>query len=209
MSDDLELRVAWHHHVGTGATADAELDEVIGAHRQPVRRYHGVRHVIWVLRHVAELSEAEPVADLGAVVAAAFYHDAVYDPRATDNEECSARWAERALPGLGWTPDRTAEVGGLIRLTVQHRPEPGTDGAVLVDADLAVLGAEPGGYQAYVRGVRGEYVHVPEPDWRAGRAAVLRAFLDRDRIFTTATATSRWEARARANLTAELVGLAG
>ncbi|MFV0306555.1 MAG: hypothetical protein ACK5OX_02290 [Desertimonas sp.] len=209
MSDELELRVAWHQHVGIGPAADAELDEVIGAHRQPARRYHGVRHVTWVVRHVFELGDREPIADLDAVVAAAFYHDAVYDPRRADNETSSARWAQRALSGLGWQASRTHDVAALIGLTVDHRPTPGTDGAVLVDADLAVLGSGPAAYGAYVRGVRGEYAHIPEPDWRVGRPAVLRAFLDRDHVLTTPTARQRWESRARANLTAELAALTG
>ena len=98
MADDAALRIAWHRHVGTGAGRRRRAGR---RHRRPPaadRRYHGVRHVTWVVRHVQELSEHERADDLGTVVAAAFYHDAIYDARATDNEERSARWAERALP---------------------------------------------------------------------------------------------------------------
>ena len=207
MSDDAQLRIAWRHHVGTTARADAELDAVIGAHRHPTRRYHGVRHVTWVVRHVQELAEGEPTTDLGSLVAAAFYHDAIYDARATDNEERSARWAERALPALGWSTARSGVVGDLVRLTATHQPRPRSDGALLVDADLAVLGADPAGYHAYATGVRVEYAHVPDQAWRTGRAAVLRGFLERPTIFHTATGRSRWESRARANLAAELATL--
>lgn len=207
MGDDVELRVAWRQHIATGAAGDAELAEVIGHHRQPTRRYHGVRHVTWVVRHILGLAAAEPVSDLGAVVAAGFYHDAIYDARAADNEERSARWAERALPELGWTVARARFVGDLIRLTATHRPDPGSDGAVLVDADLAVLGSDPAAYAAYVTGVRAEYGHVPDDAWRTGRSDVLRSFLERDAIFHTPTGRSRWESRARANLTAELANL--
>ena len=99
-------------------------------------------------------------------------------------------------------------VGDLIRLTATHQPEPGSDGAILVDADLAVLGTEPAGYGAYVTGVRVEYADVPDEVWRTGRAAVLRGFLERPTIFATPTGRARWESRARANMAAELAALA-
>lgn len=207
MGDEAELRVAWRQHVGTDPAADAEFEQVVGQHRQATRRYHGVRHVTWVVRHVHDLSARHPVEDLGALVAAAFYHDGIYDARAPDNEERSACWAERALPELGWSAPRSRMVGALIRLTATHDPRPGSDGAVLVDADLAVLGADPAAYGAYATGVRAEYGHVPDDAWRTGRSAVLRMFLDRRSIFHTPTGRTRWEARARANLTAELATL--
>ena len=79
---------------------------------------------------------------------------------------------------------------------------------MLLDADLAVLGSEPSAYQAYVTGVRVEYAHVDSEAWSVGRAAVLRSYLDRARLYSTQEARSRWDARARANMTAELVSLA-
>lgn len=207
MTDDAEVRHAWCDYVSAATTGAGELDEVLGAHRQPHRRYHGVRHVTWVVRHVLDLARHEPVTDLGALVAAACYHDAVYDPQARDNEAASAAWAERGLVELGWDGGRAAAVGALVLLTATHDAESGTDGAVLVDADLAVLGAEPAAYQAYVTGVRAEYGHVPDDAWRIGRAAVLTGFLGRTEIFRTATGRQRWESRARANLAAERAGL--
>lgn len=207
MGGESELRMAWRQHVGTGPTAESEFEQVVGQHRQAGRRYHGVRHVTWVVRHVQDLAGHEPVTDLGAVVAAAFFHDAIYDARGSDNEERSARWAERALPELGWTEERSHAVGDLVRLTATHEPTPGSDGAVLVDADLAVLGTDPASYDAYVTGVRAEYGHVPDDAWRTGRSAVLRRFLERPSIFHTPTGRARWESRARANLAAELATL--
>lgn len=204
MADEEELRIAWHAHVAVGPDADGELDEVIGRHRQPHRRYHSVRHVTWVVRHVLDIAGSEPVADLGALVAAAVYHDAVYDPAAADNEERSAVWATRALRELGWAHPRADDVGDLVRATRTHDAAAGTDAAVLVDADLAVLGSDPAAYQAYVTGVRHEYAAVPADAWRTGRADVLRSFLDRPAIFRTPTGHARWQARARANLAAEL-----
>ena len=190
MSDDGELRAAWTTAVGDGPAELAALDDVLGD-RQPHRRYHGVRHVTWVVRHVHELAAAVPVADVDAIVAAAFFHDAVYDPRA-DNEAQSAALAERVLGELGWPADRCATVGRLVRATERHdATDDDPDGRVLLDADLAVLGSEPAAYQAYVTGVRAEYAHVDEARWRAGRAAVLRDLLARRPLYATAAARTR------------------
>jgi predicted metal-dependent HD superfamily phosphohydrolase len=214
IGDEAELRAAWTEAIGDDPAALAELDEVLARHRQPHRRYHGVRHVTWVVRHVHDLAASVRVSDLDAVVAAAFYHDAVYDPRASDNEEQSARLAERILGELGWNAARRCRVGDLVRATAAHAvpANPGTgaadaDAAVLLDADLAVLGSDPAAYEAYAVGVRVEYAHVDDAAWREGRGQVLRALLARDPLYATAPARTRWAARAAANMTAELASL--
>jgi predicted metal-dependent HD superfamily phosphohydrolase len=129
----------------------------------------------------------------------------VYDPRSADNESASAALARQVLTELDQPPPTVARVSALVEATADHQPS-SADEAVLVDADLAVLAGDPATYEAYARGVRREYAHVDDDAWRVGRAAVLRSLLDRRRLFTTEPATA-WEARARANLTAELAGL--
>jgi predicted metal-dependent HD superfamily phosphohydrolase len=166
-----------------------------------------VRHVTWVVRHVHELAADGPPADLGAVVAAAFYHDAVYDPTAADNEARSAALAERVLGELGWDTPRCQAVGELVRATASHEPDGTLDRAVLIDADLAVLGSDPAAYQAYVTGVRAEYGHLDDEAWRRGRAEVLHRLVDRRPLYVTEPGRRRWESRARANLAAELATL--
>ncbi len=207
MTDQAELWAAWVDHIGDDHAARAAFDEAIGRHREPHRRYHGVRHVTWVVRHVLELAGEVTVDDLGAVVAAAFFHDAVYDPRAADNEQQSALLALRVLGQLDWPERRAAAVATMIRATAAHAPTDDVDEAVLLDADLAVLGSDPSAYQAYVNGVRAEYAHVDDAAWRVGRGAVLDGLLAADPLYSTTAGRARWQARARANLTAERVTL--
>ena len=147
------------------------------------------------MRHVEELAVTEPVDDIGAVVVAAFFHDAVYDPQASDNESASARLADRELAALGWDGPRRQRVTTMVEATATHDvpDDPGIDidTAVLLDADLAVLGSEPASYQAYVAGVRSEYSHVSADDWHTGRTQVLQSFLDRPALYATATGAGR------------------
>ena len=147
------------------------------------------------------------MADPSAVRLAAWYHDAIYDPGAPEglNEEASAELAERELATLAMAPERVGAVGRLVRVTGGHQPA-ADDEAVLCDADLAVLAGDPATYTAYATGVRAEYGHLDDATWRAGRAAVLRALLERPVLFHTPVMAPR-DGPARANLTAELAGL--
>ena len=200
-----ELELAWQRHIG----ADQRLlDRLLARHREKQRRYHTAAHVAWVIRHVEELGVVEPVDHLDEVVAAAFYHDAIYEPTHPANERASARLARRDLATLGWSDDRTERVGVMIEATAHQSPDaPSGDTAILLDADLAILPADPAAYSDYVSGVRAEYRHVDDDEWRTGRTSVLQGFIDHTSIYSTPTARERWERRARANIAAELAAL--
>jgi len=177
---------------------------------EPHRRYHDLRHIETVLTLVDELAAAEDLGDDQRAVLrlAAWFHDAVYDPTATDNEESSALLAETTLTEVGASLGVVVEVARLVRLTTAH--EAAADdlvGAVLCDADLAVLASRPDRYDAYSAAVRQEYAFVPDEQFRAGRAEVLQRLLARDRLYATEAARSRWERSARANLEHELATL--
>jgi predicted metal-dependent HD superfamily phosphohydrolase len=206
--DELELRVAWQQHVGDSAAARHWFDSVLTRYREPGRHYHGARHVAWVVRHVLSLARAAPADDLDAVVAAAFFHDAIYDPVTDDNEAASARLARRALGEIGWEPARVDRVAAMVEATRAHDLDGAEhDTSLLLAADLAVLAAEPARYRDYATAVRREYAHVDDAGWRSGRAAVLRSLLDRPHLFARELGLDDWETRARANLTAELASL--
>jgi predicted metal-dependent HD superfamily phosphohydrolase len=197
-----ELRNAWHHIVGRHY--DGYLDALLTRYREPHRHYHTATHIMWVTRLLADLA-TQPSAEL---VAAALYHDAVYDALARDNEELSARLAIGDLAEIGWTAAACRTVAEMIRATASHSADDASaDMAMLLDADLAILGADPARYQAYVNGIRAEYDHVDDASWRVGRSAVLCHFLDRPRLFVTEHMYDAREHRARANIEAELATL--
>ncbi len=202
---EVALRSAWQQLAGDGH--DHLLDAVLARHREPHRRYHTLTHVMWVLRHINMLVAAdEPTTDEAAVRLAALWHDAVYNSAATDNEARSALLARAAAAELGWALPRQLLVERLVLATAGHQPVD-ADEAMLVDADLAILGASAQDYSVYVTGVRSEYAHVSDDAWRTGRTAVLTGFLAQPHLFTTVTMRIQREARARVNIAAELSGL--
>jgi predicted metal-dependent HD superfamily phosphohydrolase len=168
---------------------------------EPHRRYHDMRHLAEVLAAVDQLAgEAD---DVDAVRWAAWFHDAIYDVEADDNEERSARLAESELAD----EPLAEEVARLVRLTRTHRPRPGdANGAVLCDADLRILAADPSRYVEYAEDVREEYAAVADTDFSRGRIAVLQALLD-EPIYHTATGRRIWEETARSNVQAEIARL--
>ncbi|WP_236073031.1 HD domain-containing protein [Streptomyces tardus] len=173
---------------------------------EPQRRYHTTDHLAAVLDRLDELGhDTVHASDPCAVQLAAWFHDAVYRPDRSENEERSAALAERALPEAGVPDSRTVEVARLVRLTVTHDPAPGdTNGETLCDADLAVLAGTPEEYARYAARVREEYDFVPEDVFRAGRGNVLRQLLALPRLYRTPHGAEHWESRARHNLHAEL-----
>ncbi|MDA5145444.1 hypothetical protein PEM37_28440 [Streptomyces sp. AD681] len=178
-------------------------DDLLARWQEPQRRYHTLAHLTAVLDHVDVL--AQYADDVDVVRLAAWFHDAVYRPDRSENEERSARLAERALPEAGVPAARTAEVARLVRLTVTHAPAADDrDGQVLCDADLAILASPPSAYAAYTAAVREEYHFVPNDAFREGRTAILRQLLDLPSLFHTPHGRREWEATARHNLTGEL-----
>jgi len=180
---------------------------LVEAYRSPERHYHGLGHIGDSLRRfdaVAHLAREPALVRL-----ALWFHDAVYDTRRSDNEARSAAWADTVLGEAGASAHARSVVGGLIRATDHAAPAPTSDAALLCDVDLAVLGGSARRFEVYQQAVRAEYAWVPEARFVEGRAALLRRFLDRDRIYQTPPFQRRYEARARRNLTTALDRLAG
>ena len=193
---------AWAALAGDSATSRTEWAAVVAAWSEPHRRYHDLAHLAAVLGIVDRLAGA--AADPTAVRLAAWYHDVAYDPQRDDNEQVSAARARIGL--LGLVDDATlVEVERLVLLTAGHDPAPDdANGAVLCDADLAVLGSPPEAYAAYASAVRAEYGHLSDEEFTAGRIAVLERLLALPRLYRLPAVSGEWTPRARANLAAEL-----
>ena len=176
---------------------------------EPQRRYHTVDHLRAVLDRIDELADlGGEGGELELVRLAAWFHDAVYRPDRSENEERSAVLAEKALTEAGLTVHEVAEVARLVRLTVSHDPDDGDiNGEALCDADLAILASAPDTYARYTAAVREEYAFVPEDAFREGRAAILRHLLSLPRLFRTPYGAAAWESAARGNMERELKGL--
>ncbi|MFI9781958.1 hypothetical protein ACIHEI_00405 [Kitasatospora sp. NPDC051984] len=205
------LSERWHALLTRcGATVDPEpyARDLLARWAEPQRRYHTTDHLRAVLDRIDELADHAENPD--AVRLAAWFHDAVYRPDRSENEERSAALACRALREAGLPEPLVHEVDRLVRLTVTHHPAPGDhNGEVLCDADLAVLGSPPDRYAAYTAAIRDEYSFVPPNAFREGRTAILHHLLALPALYRTPEAYARYDAQARANMQHELNELGG
>jgi len=177
-------------------------DELATAYSTLGRRYHNLAHIEDCLALLAQV-EGLSAHEREILTEAIWWHDVVYDPTRSDNEELSAQLAERHVRA-----DIGSEVGRLIRLTRTHDVKADDRlGAILISIDLSILGAEPARYDAYAAAIRQEFIHVSDADFRAGRANVLRRFAARPVIYPDAGFAATYDQRARDNLVRELVAL--
>jgi len=173
---------------------------------EPHRSYHTLQHLAECLAHFER--ERALARHPGEVAIALWFHDAVYDTGRHDNEAESADWARHALREAGARDEIADRVHALVMAT-RHSVAPGTaDERLLVDIDLAILGADSARFDEYEHQIRDEYGFVPEALFRDKRAAILRGFLARPALYSTPALARRFEAAARANLARALAALA-
>jgi predicted metal-dependent HD superfamily phosphohydrolase len=196
-----------------------EIDRVfqllVAAYTKPDRYYHNLDHIDRVLTTIERFTVANgnsaPAMLLQnpfAVSLAAWFHDFVYDSQAADNELQSAISARELLANIGESSASIERVHQLILATQGHQIDPDDrDRCIFLDADLAILGADPVEYQVYQRSIRREYSWVSDAAYRAGRIQVLESFLQRDRLYYTDLLFNELESISRCNLDREIAVL--
>ncbi len=192
------------HSVGAEGNGEVLFAELARRYSESHRHYHTLEHVDACLTWLDWMAgTAQRAAE---VELSLWFHDAVYQPARPDNEQASGDLARQVLGGMNVPVAAVERIAASIAATSQHRPI-SADGALVVDIDLSVLGAEPDAYDEFERCVRQEYALVPIDAYRRGRARVLEAFLARPRIYHTATMHELFEAPARSNLKRAITGL--
>ncbi|WP_395749410.1 N-methyl-D-aspartate receptor NMDAR2C subunit [Prosthecobacter sp.] len=162
------------------------------AYSEPQRADHTLQHLEECLLCLDEAKKTGLMAQPDLIEMALWFHDAVYDPQGSENEELSAKMALDAGAG--------GEVARLIMLTKSHLPGDGADDAWIIDIDLAIFAQPMGRVLEYEQQIRAEYAWVPQAVYAEKRAEILTIFLNRQQIYLTGWARERFEVRARENL---------
>jgi predicted metal-dependent HD superfamily phosphohydrolase len=204
MPDHSAWTATWNG-LGVEAPEAHVYEELMARYSAPERHYHTLQHLDECFARLAEHRQLAEHAH--EIELALWFHDAIYDVRKQDNEERSAAWAEEVALREGLPPRVAASVRDLIVAT-RHDAIPVTrDGALLVDIDLAILGAPVERFDEYERQVREEYGWVPAPLFRQKRCEILEAFLARPHIFSTGDFQAKYESQARTNLDRSIAAL--
>ncbi|MES2734646.1 MAG: hypothetical protein V4714_23055 [Bacteroidota bacterium] len=170
------------------------------------RHYHNLEHIQAMLNNV-EAYQLE-LEDADAVRFAVWFHDVIYQPIRTDNEEKSADFAVAALQQLDLPLAKITQVKALILRTKnhsEHLANESSDVQFFLDFDLTILGANWDKYQEYTEQIRLEYHMFPDFMYKAGRAKMLRKFLELPFIYRTSHFRSSLEKQAKENIQKELI----
>ena len=197
------------NHPDLAAAANA----LILRYEDPKRAYHNRTHLEDVLQKLdwaqtalhdsGELQDLDPAARkrmFQTIELALWYHDAIYDAKAKNNEAKSRDLMKRDAERYHLAPAFVSDAARLIELTAHHSRAERLYERIMVDCDLAILGADKQAFKKYGEGIRREYAHVPDALYRPGRAKVLQHFLDQKPIFKTRAFSDRYEQTARQNL---------
>jgi predicted metal-dependent HD superfamily phosphohydrolase len=195
-----EFRQRWFEDwAGLGLAGDGTcLDRLLASYAEPGRHYHTLQHLdecLDLLRQTAHLAKRP-----AEVAIALWFHDAVYVPQARDNEARSAAWACEALGDAGAEAAVIQRIEAHILATAHHEAPQDADTRLLIDIDLAILGATPARFAEYDEQIRSEYAAVPDSVYRQKRREVLAGFLARPAIYGTPALYARLEEQARTNL---------
>lgn len=190
--------LGWQSH-----GVDEWHQRLISAYNEPQRAYHTLQHLEECLLFLDQCRcPSSPMVEM-----VLWFHDAVYDPKAGDNEEQSAQLAIDAMEPSGVPPTVVASIARLILVTKSHQPGDDIHAQCLSDIDLAIFGQPPERFAEYERQIRQEYAWVAEDVYRAKRGEILSAFLQQPNLYRTAHFQHLLETSARANLTRLITSL--
>lgn len=185
------------------------FNELVAAYARGERFYHTLKHIQQVLETIEEIQgqtapRTAATLNFSAIELAAWFHDVVYEPQGKDNEEKSAVYASIILTSFN-LPRKTIQLVQALILNTKHdQISNDLQAQILLDSDLAILGASKSDYQAYSKAIRREYSWLTEELYSQGRKQVLQKFLQRERIYLTEQMYVKLELPARLNLQAEL-----
>ena len=203
------MKTLWNQFVEQLLASDNSVkifDDLQKRYSEKHRVYHNLGHVEFLLKLFRQFEQF--VDDRSCMFFAIWFHDAIYEPGAVDNEKRSAELAVESLNELSLSKRQIKKVEKLILATEKQSAEnPDDDGKLFLDFDLAILGTENSVYRHYAKAIRKEYSFVSDTEYRAGRGKVLQDFLQRDVIYLTDIMRKEFETKARENIAREILEL--
>ncbi|RZG84413.1 HD domain-containing protein [Acinetobacter venetianus] len=173
------------------------FNKLIAAYSEKHRAYHTLQHLYECL--ILLESIRVDLKDAHAVELAIWFHDAVYDPQAKDNEPKSAALFEQYL-AQDLSIDIIQKIKSWIIATQKHEVTDELDLQFLLDIDLAILAASPERFDEYEQQIQQEYAWVDPDVYSIKRKQVLAHFYQTEPLYQTEYFQQRLEQRAKSNL---------
>jgi len=204
----MDLKNSWTK-LASKYCKDVELiedywNEIKSHYTSEKRCYHNLNHIENLLQQ-AEMYQKQ-LHDYDLLCFSIWYHDSIYNPTKSNNEEKSADLAQVRLEKFTLNAFQIETIKTLILSTKKHEVLSinNIDNAYFLDFDLSILGADWQTYQAYSRAIRKEYSIYPDVVYKKSRKKVLLNFLLRDNLYFSETYQNLFETQARKNLNREI-----
>ena len=178
------------------------FDELVRHYSSDNRQYHGLTHIVKLLRLFDEYKFY--ITDEDVVFLAIWFHDAIYSTWRDDNEEKSAFWSKEVLKETSMPAESIEKVVKYIKATKTHESDNDPDLSIFLDFDLSILGSDETIYDVYSRQIRDEFSLMPSFLYKRGRRKVLKSLLSRPHIYHTNIFQNLLEVKARENIQREL-----
>lgn len=193
--------------------------DIVSAYTEPHRAYHTLNHLEFMfekLDNMLQIYMLSDDVDRKALYFATWFHDVVYVTNAPENEPheineiASANYAVNTLRKIGLTDDRLLDtIYHLIIATKHHVPDESLPfdlllQQILLDADMAILGADSHIYKKYVSQIEFEWSHIPQEKFHQGRSSFLAGMLQKNGIFYTEYMKELYDTQAIQNIKQEL-----
>jgi predicted metal-dependent HD superfamily phosphohydrolase len=180
-------------------------NEIATHYSNSKRHYHTLCHIENVLQQL--LPVKQDIKEWNTLLFSVFYHDVIYNPLKTENEEKSAAFAANRMELISVPQPLINNCVNQIMATKKHAASADSDTNYFIDADLSILGQDWEMYCTYFRQVRKEYRLYPDIIFVPGRKKVVQHFLQMERIFKTEHFFTKYELQAKENLQQELDAL--
>lgn len=189
------------NYTGNPELIEKLWDEIDKNYSSPGRYYHTLLHLDAMISQLEEVRTK--ILDWDLVLFTVFYHDIIYEPIKTNNEEKSAELARRRLSAISFPENKISKCFAMILATKNHSQTGDSDTDYFTDADLSILGQPWDEYSTYIKQIRKEYAVFPDLIYNSGRKKVLNQFLQMDRIYKSDYFYKKFESKARENLLRE------
>jgi len=169
---------------------------------EPWRYYHTLNHINELF---AYFDQWHPKLRKAAhVELAIWFHDVIYQPKSSVNEEESVKLFVAFCEDTAQPPTLCSVVSNYIIATKSHKINDADDDDLkyFLDFDLSILGKPEPAYDIYADQIRNEYIHYSDKDFCNGRIKVLN-HLASGGLFITKDFQDLLEEKAKRNLLRE------
>jgi predicted metal-dependent HD superfamily phosphohydrolase len=178
------------------------MTSILENYEEHYRHYHDVEHLIACLNEFQEVEQLVKQPDI--VKFALLYHDIVYIPGYSNNEDASVCRAMLDAYKLGIDENSRSRIGLYIGATNHLNLSATEDGKIVKDIDLAILGQDRDKFIDYEHKIRKEYSFLNDKEFKEGRRSFLIKLLEPKYLYNSLYKTQyfrkKYEEKARENI---------